>query len=147
MTANGEIKSASVALKIVALAPIPSAIRKRTTSVQPRACRKRANGVADVLAEIREPSAAGRARRDGQRRRGLPQRTHAAHQQIPVVDLFERQPHRVLVRRPGGALFAVQVVEVLREFVHDLALARGGQGKRREPGAERRCPVRHDQVS
>ena len=72
----------------------------------------------------------------------LPQRAQPARQRVLPVQLLERQPPRVVGRGAFGAQLLVAMVEVLRELLDDLGLARGAEPQRRQPGTQIAAPVR-----
>ena len=99
----------------------------------------------EVLPRIAGQPARRTAGRNGRGLRSLTQRPHLARQQIVgadlVVDLGQRQAHRLVVRRAAGPQLLVAVVEMLRQLVDDFALARRTERQARQPGGEGGSPT------
>ena len=98
--------------------------------------------IAEVLPEIGEHVPGRGPWRDGLGRVRLSQRREVSREQIPVSEAGERQLRRLVLRYPTRHQFSPPVLEVLRELLDDLALARRRQAQRRETGADVRLPIR-----
>ncbi len=99
------------------------------------------DGVAQVVKESRGETALSWC--VGQRRRHarLPQRAQAARELVLAVQFLERDSPRVVGRGAFGAQLLVAIVEVLRELLDDLGLARRAEPQRRQPGLQVAAPV------
>ena len=71
----------------------------------------------------------------------LPQRAQPSRQRILAVELLEREAPRVFRRGTLRAQLCVTIVEVLRELLDDLGLARRAEPQRRQPGTQIPAPV------
>ena len=100
-----------------------------------------AGGIAHVLEEVRDPASPGRAGRDRRQSVGLPKRAHMCGERVGSGQFFEGELARLGLGDALGAQRLVAVVEVLCELVGDLALAGGGQRKRRQAHPQRARPV------
>ncbi len=97
--------------------------------------------IAHILPEIRHDAPSCRARRNRLRDMRLAQRSHLALQGIRLTQLLEGQPPRNGVVRALGAQLLVAVVEVLRQLVDDLRLARSAEPQLRQARAQLFPPV------
>ena len=63
---------------------------------------------------------------------GLPQRCHTLRQNVPILEIGEREACRFFLRGTSGYQLSVAVFQMLREFLDDLVLAGWREAERRE---------------
>ena len=100
-----------------------------------------AGRVAQVVKDAAEAAAPRRSVRQRRRNARLPQRAHPSRQRIRAVELLEREPPCVFRRGALRAQLPVAIVEMLRELLDDLGLARRAEPQRRQPGPQILTPV------
>ena len=98
---------------------------------EPGSRRQGASRVAQVLQEIGEHVSAGDSRCDRRWLMREAKRRDGAGQRVPVPEFGQRQLRGLVGQRTACHQLAPAVVEMLRELVDDVGLARGRESERR----------------
>ena len=122
---------------------MPSASVRTAATAEGWLLPQHARGIAQVQPDIAEHMSGRRSRRDGDRRLRLPQRRQVLRQQVALPELGECQTRGLVLRRAARHQLAPAVLEMLRELLDDLVLARRREPQRRQPRTHVFCPVRH----
>ena len=105
-----------------------------------------ARGVARVQPEIGDQESPLGPWCDGRREPRLAQGRHIARERVGFEQFVNRQAKRHVVALAVGAQLVEPFVEVLRQLLDDLGLARRAQAERRQSRAKVRGPFTHDRL-
>jgi hypothetical protein len=76
----------------------------------------------------------------------LTKRTHANSERVKIEQFLDREPPRVGVAPATAQQLLIALIEMLRQLLDDLLLARGAQSQWRETRAQVRGPLRHGRL-
>jgi hypothetical protein len=100
-----------------------------------------ARRIAQIVGKRRQQMPCGSSGHRGDRRARLPERRHAFRQGVGAAEFRERGPRRLVGRDAAGDELLPAVLEVLRQLLDNLELARGREPQRRQTGSNLPRPV------